>query len=417
MVDHLGQARHTRGQGALAVLVEEELGVGQPRPHHALVATDHPGRVGRPDITDDQEAVGQSARRIQQGEVLLVGLHRQDEALLRHREELGLEAAAQHVRSLHQRRHLVQQGLVLDGPQALACGGFGQLAGDLGAACRKRRDHRALVLQRTFVGIGPGNGDGRYQGFEAVALGGATGNQPQLRLQWHHLITVQNHQTMSGPDEGRLIPSRAGAVGPQRKPHELGHGQLDDGHPQGHLQGRRQRRARLHPVEKQYLCLAISGAPQRRHRCRISTQGRQFLQQCRGGCTAGVQADGHRHQLVRHGPVRGCAVDICHMDCQPAWRRIRRQDARRGDQALRPQAVGQRVCEGFAQLLQGLGRQLLDQQLHQQAARASRRYGHTGYGGVHAQAALLSCCAHCASTSSAQARGAMGKPSRARLCR
>jgi hypothetical protein len=47
VVDHLGQARHARGQRLLAVLVEEELGVGQARAHHALVALDH-ARWGRP---------------------------------------------------------------------------------------------------------------------------------------------------------------------------------------------------------------------------------------------------------------------------------------------------------------------------------------------------------------------------------
>jgi hypothetical protein len=52
---------------------------------------------------------------VQQREVLLVGLHRQDQALLRHRQELGLELAQQHVGALDQRGHLVEQRVVVDG--------------------------------------------------------------------------------------------------------------------------------------------------------------------------------------------------------------------------------------------------------------------------------------------------------------
>ena len=39
VVDHLGQLRDAAG-GSFAVLVEEELGIGQARAHHALVALD-----------------------------------------------------------------------------------------------------------------------------------------------------------------------------------------------------------------------------------------------------------------------------------------------------------------------------------------------------------------------------------------
>ncbi len=41
VIDDLGQAGNAVGQRLLAVLVEEELGVGQARAHHALVAADH----------------------------------------------------------------------------------------------------------------------------------------------------------------------------------------------------------------------------------------------------------------------------------------------------------------------------------------------------------------------------------------
>ena len=116
VVDHLRQAGDARCQRLLAVLVEEELGVGQARAHHALVAADHRARVLRADVADHQEAVGQLALRVEQRKVLLVGLHREDQAFLRHFEELRLELADQHVRALDQRRDFVEQRLVVDRP-------------------------------------------------------------------------------------------------------------------------------------------------------------------------------------------------------------------------------------------------------------------------------------------------------------
>jgi hypothetical protein len=87
VVHDLGQAGDARLQRLLAVLVEEELGIGQARAHHALVAADDRAGVLRADVADHQELVGELALRVQQREVLLVGLHREDQAFLRHREE------------------------------------------------------------------------------------------------------------------------------------------------------------------------------------------------------------------------------------------------------------------------------------------------------------------------------------------
>jgi hypothetical protein len=55
--------------------------------------------------------------RVQQRKVLLVGLHREDQAFLRHLEEFGLELAGQHVGPFDQARDFVQQGGVLDRPE------------------------------------------------------------------------------------------------------------------------------------------------------------------------------------------------------------------------------------------------------------------------------------------------------------
>ena len=63
VINHLVQPRHARGQRLLAVLVEEELGIGQARAHHALVAADHRAGVFRADVADDEELVASACRR------------------------------------------------------------------------------------------------------------------------------------------------------------------------------------------------------------------------------------------------------------------------------------------------------------------------------------------------------------------
>ena len=156
VVDDLVEPGDARLERALAVLVEEELGVGQARPHDALVAFDDraPGRPARMLLTTRKRLVSRPSR-VEQREVLLVRLHRQDEALRRHGEELGVEAAGQHVRPLDQRGDLVEQRLVVDRREPLptaaaAC----ELARDLGAALVEARDHRAFVAQLLRVAVG-----------------------------------------------------------------------------------------------------------------------------------------------------------------------------------------------------------------------------------------------------------------------
>jgi hypothetical protein len=62
-------------------------------------------------VGDDQEAVQQLAAAVEQREVLLVLLHGQDQALLRHVEVFGFECADIDDRPFDQRRHLVEQAL------------------------------------------------------------------------------------------------------------------------------------------------------------------------------------------------------------------------------------------------------------------------------------------------------------------
>jgi hypothetical protein len=66
------------------------------------------GAVGL-DVGDDQEARAQLAVGVGQREVLLVGLHGQDQAFLRHGQEFFLELAFVDHRPFDQRGHFVEQ--------------------------------------------------------------------------------------------------------------------------------------------------------------------------------------------------------------------------------------------------------------------------------------------------------------------
>ena len=112
VVDHLVEPDHAGRQRLLAVLVIKEFGVTQARTYHALVANDHGAGILGADVTDHEELAGELAGGIEQRKILLIGLHGQDQALLRHVQKLGLEFTHQHIGALHQRGHLVQQVII-----------------------------------------------------------------------------------------------------------------------------------------------------------------------------------------------------------------------------------------------------------------------------------------------------------------
>ena len=156
VINDSGQPLNPRFERFLAILIEEKFGVGQSRTHHALIAANHGGRVLRTDVADQQELVGQFSGFIKQREVFLVGLHRQDQAFLRHGEEFGFKLPDQHVRQFDQRGHFVEQRLVGNRVSP----GFGrsgfQLPGDFGTAFGKRGDDRALFTQEGGIAGGIG---------------------------------------------------------------------------------------------------------------------------------------------------------------------------------------------------------------------------------------------------------------------
>ena len=180
VVDDSAQLLDARGQRRLAVGVEEELRVGQARADHALVAFDDVHRIGRVHVAHDQEAVRQAAAgRFEQREVLLVQAHRQDQAFLRHLQELFLELAHVDGGMLDQRGDFVQQRgdfRIVAQRGGQAAGVVQQLALDVGAAALERGHDAALVGQRGGIGVGVGYRH-RAIAHEAVAQRFAAGGQ------------------------------------------------------------------------------------------------------------------------------------------------------------------------------------------------------------------------------------------------
>jgi hypothetical protein len=181
VIDHLGQSRHAAVQRFLAVLVEEELGVGQARAHHALVATDDGAGIGGLMLLTTRNLFVSLPAASSSGKYFWLAF------IVRIRHSCGTarnwvsKLAHQHVGALDQRRHLVQQRVVFDGRAAAAHPGRcrGQLAHDLGAALGEAGDHRAVTAQRVGIAVGVGNHHRGQCRFKAVALCGAAGLQAQ----------------------------------------------------------------------------------------------------------------------------------------------------------------------------------------------------------------------------------------------
>ena len=176
-----------------------------------------------------------------------------------------------------------------------------------------------------------------------------------------------------------------------------------------------QRGAACLAVIKQQLGHAVMHALETRHGRGVGAQRGQFLERRRCGQAVAAQTHGHGHELLRHGLVCGLRLHFGDVRGQAARRGIGGALGSASRQPLGRELLQQHLGKGVAQLLQGLRGQFLDEQFYEQV-------GWCGHGVLFpAQAAFLFCCsaalASSASTSSACAFGAMGKPRRARLSR
>ncbi len=222
VIDDRGEARHARLEPHLAVLVEEEPGIGEPRPQHPLVAVDDRARDPRVSRLLTTRKRGTSLpSRLGEREVLLVLLHRQDEALLRHREERRIERAFVHGRRFDERRHFVEQRIRHDDGRARR--GAAQAGDDRRAALGERGDDLAFGAQRLLVGVRRRD-RGCRRGSGSDARPSARSAARPSAAHRDDVRAVEREQPVRRPDELDVVVVAAGA----RIAHHLRDRQLAD---------------------------------------------------------------------------------------------------------------------------------------------------------------------------------------------
>ncbi len=251
VIDHIGQSFDARFECLLAILVVEELGVRQPCPHHARIAFDDCGWIIGLEVRHQQETVEQLPMDILQREILLILLHGQDQALVRHGEKLAVEAGLQHDRPLDERGHLVEQRLRHE-RMRVDCGRrLAQQVDDARAAPLERCDDLAFAFQLFGVGICRMHDDLALRQKAMPERLGATDQAEHLHRK--RRMSMQRDQTMRWPRKLH----RGHAVG-QLIAHDLGDRQLLNGLVQCRLQCDQQRLPRRDAIQEHGLCLAIA---------------------------------------------------------------------------------------------------------------------------------------------------------------
>ena len=300
VIDDLAQPRHTGFERFLAILIEEKLCIGQTRPDHAFVSADHCAGIGRADVADHQKFVRQFSGRIQQRKILLVGLHGEDQALLRHGQEFLFKLPHHHVGPLHQGRHLIEQRVVVNRLEVRAGtrSSRDQLARNFGPPFGKGSNHRTVTQHRFGINIGVGDADLLDRRFKAMALGLPPGQQPQHRHR-HHLFAMQGHQRVRRTHKIHRAPAIRQLVG-----HHFGNRQRCQSRLNRLLQAFGKDGAFGEAVVEQDLGLAVIFAPQARHGRGIGPQRRQFFQQGGRAVTLSIEAHRNRHEFLHHGLVR-----------------------------------------------------------------------------------------------------------------
>ena len=84
VIHNFVQSFNARRQCFLAILIEEEFGIGQTGTYHALVAANDGAGIGWRNVADYQKLVGELAFCSEQWKIFLIGLHGQNQTFLRH---------------------------------------------------------------------------------------------------------------------------------------------------------------------------------------------------------------------------------------------------------------------------------------------------------------------------------------------
>ena len=345
VVDDFAKERHARFEAGLAVLRVKEPRVFEARTHHALVAADNVLRVGHVHVRHDQEFRQQLAGRVEQREVFLVLPHREDQALLRNLEELGVERADVHGRVLDQGRDFIEQvGIVAEARRKFRRP-RNQCRVDLRLAIRERRDHLAVRLESGFVFIGIRQGD-VARTHEAVSAGDIARRKAQHHA-GHNARTVQHDELVHGPHELRV------AVAPA---HDLRDRELLecflDFAGEGRIQG-------------------VSGGGHLGDKDLALGAVALFEGFDRDAVLLGEAGDGRRcggdgRALHFAGDVRGLAEHTGDLDGEPPRRGVKGRDAGVAEEAVLLQVGYQRFAKSLRQARKRFRRQFLGEEFNEQ---------------------------------------------------
>ena len=208
---HIGQPFGVLGQGAFAIVVVEESGIGQAWANHFLVAVDHLLGILGLDVADGDKAWHQLAVGIQHREVFLVLFHGTDQRFLGNPQEIIIETAHQRFGPFHQGGDFVEQVRVDLGDTARLFASRLGLLFDHCLAAIKVGEDVAVLFDALSIFTGGGQFDGAG-GVEAVAVAGAAGLQVQ-QFEGNDFVTKQRHQPVGRAHKLHLAFAPAHTLG------------------------------------------------------------------------------------------------------------------------------------------------------------------------------------------------------------
>ena len=208
---HIGQPFSVLGQGAFAIVVVEESGIGQAWADNLLVAVDHLLGILGLDIADGNKARHQLAVSIQHREVFLVLFHSTDQGFLGYAKEVVIEAAHQRFGPFHQSGDLVEQVRIDLGDTACLFTSRQGLLFDHGFTAIKVSEDVAVLFDALGI-LASGRQVDSARSMETVAIAGAAGLQIQ-QLEGNHLVTKQRHQPVGRAHKLHLAFAPAHTLG------------------------------------------------------------------------------------------------------------------------------------------------------------------------------------------------------------
>ena len=349
VVHHILQAGNAAFQRFLLVGFIEELGVSQTGADDAGVAgADFLAAVSRNELRDEQELVHEATGSVAEREVLLIQLHRENQALFRNREVFLFEFGSVHHRPLGERGDFIEQRLRHDGRAAE----FGSLVveelADQSAAVSVG-DHDTGVLQLLRIGIRAV--DRHFAGrHKAVAAGHASGLETEER-HWHHVFTVKCREITDRADK----LNRRFAVG-ELVAHHARDRELLGGVFNGSLKAFRKRDAGLRVFNVEEVLAAFSlrdelGVSAKAESLKLLQKGSRGLAFC-------VKADRLRHQLFGERFVGGVVKHVRDVNREAAGSAVAGGNRTGFRQVLGREALRDFISEGLGKRIKGFRRQL-----------------------------------------------------------